>query len=114
MGQVKVKEINLERGYPTVETALREMVDQLGTCKRQGHRAVILIHGYGSSGQGGKIKSAVRSKLKESSLSGLVKTSCSGDEWPEQKKGYIDYCPQLRDFEARIRGNAGVTVVLLK
>jgi hypothetical protein len=56
MAVIKVKEVNLEYGYPTAEIAVRNMVDQLMSCKRQGMRAVILIHGYGSSGTGGKIK----------------------------------------------------------
>lgn len=114
MGQIKVREVNLERGFPTVDIALRDMVDQLGTVKRQGMKAVILVHGYGSSGQGGKIKIAVKGKLKESSLSGLVRESCGGEDWIDKKKQFIDYCPQLRDFESRIKGNLGVTVVLIK
>lgn len=113
--QRKVKEVNLERGHPTVETALRDLVNQLATAKGRGFRAVILIHGYGSSGQGGgKIKSAVAKKLKEPSLSGLVREVCPGEAWMERKKAFQDVCPQLKDFASRIQGNAGVTVVLLR
>ncbi|MFA5636598.1 MAG: Smr/MutS family protein, partial [Anaerovoracaceae bacterium] len=71
MAVIKVKEVNLERGYPTADMAVRNMVDHLGTCKRQGIRSVVLVHGYGSSGTGGKIKTAVRRKLKEPSMAGL-------------------------------------------
>ena len=73
---IKVKEVNLEYGTPTADTAVRTMVSQLGTCKGQGCKAVILIHGYGSSGVGGGIKSAVKSKLREPSLSGIVRAYC--------------------------------------
>lgn len=111
---LKVKEINLERGFPTVDLAIRDMVGQLGTYKRQGYRALILIHGYGSSGVGGSIKVAVRSKLKESSLRGLVKSYVGGEDWINQKKELVGYCSQLREFESRVSGNQGVTVVLLK
>ncbi|WP_206457948.1 Smr/MutS family protein [Anaerovorax sp. IOR16] len=111
---VKVKEINLERGFPTVDMAIRDMVGKLGTYKRQGYRALILIHGYGSTGVGGSIKVAVRTKLKESSLSGLVKTYVGGEDWINRKKECVEFCSQLRDFESRIYGNNGVTVVLLK
>ncbi|MEG2199305.1 MAG: Smr/MutS family protein, partial [Anaerovorax sp.] len=76
MGNIKVKEINLERGGPTVEAALRNLINQLSTCKAQGYKAVILIHGYGSSGTGGAIKPAVTAKLKERSLSGVVRGTC--------------------------------------
>lgn len=114
MGALKVREVNLERGMPTVEAALRTMVDQLGTCKRTGYRAVILVHGYGSSGVGGKIKAAVLAALREPRLAGLVREVCPGESWADRKKALLSVCPQLRDFEARIDGNPGVTVVLLK
>ena len=33
IGAVKVKEINLERGNPTVETAMKRLVNELSTAK---------------------------------------------------------------------------------
>ena len=111
---VKVKEINLEFGSPTVDTAVRNMVSQLGTCKGQGYKAVILVHGYGSSGTGGGIKIAVRSKLRESSLSGIVRSYCGGEHWYENKKELLGLCQSLSDYQRKIDGNQGVTVVILK
>lgn len=111
---VKVRQINLEMGSPTVEQALRNMVNHLSTCKRQGIKGVILIHGYGSSGQGGKIRTAVRAKLKERSLSGTVRMFCAGEDWENHKKEIKELCGQIRDYESSISGNPGVTVVLLK
>jgi len=110
----KIKEINLEYGSPTVDAAVRNMVSRLGTCKAQGCKAVILIHGYGSSGVGGGIKAAVRSKLKESSMSGIVRQSCGGEHWFERKKELLAVCPSLKEYQRRIDGNQGVTVVVLK
>lgn len=114
MGAIKVKEINLERGTPTVDVAIKNMVNQLSTCKAQGYKAVIVIHGYGSSGTGGAIKIAVGNKLKERSLSGMVRATCKGEDWLDKKREMVDICPQLREFHTRISGNFGVTVVLLK
>ena len=114
MESMKDKEVNLERGYPTVDMALREMVSQLGTYKRQGYRAMILVHGYGSSGTGGKIKTAVKAKLRESSLSGIVKKCCGGEDWINHKREMLEICSQLKNFESRIAGNPGITVVILK
>lgn len=110
----KVREINLEYGSPTVDTAVRNMVSQLGTCKGQGCRAVILVHGYGSSGIGGGIKTAVRSKLRESSLSGIVRSYCGGEHWYDRKKEFLGLCQSLADYQRKIEGNLGVTVVILK
>ncbi len=114
MAASKVMEVNLERGYPTADTAVRNMVNRLTTCKMQGVRSVVLVHGYGSSGSGGKIKAAVSRKLKEPSLSGIVRMTCPGEQWMDRKRMMLDACPGLRDYESRIAGNYGVTVVLLK
>ncbi len=114
MAVTKVKEVNLERGYPTADMAVRNMVDHLGTCKRQGVRSLVLVHGYGSSGTGGKIKTAVHRKLKEPSMAGLVRMICPGEDWMNRKSAMLNSCPGLQDYESRISGNYGVTVVLLK
>lgn len=110
----KIAEINLERGHPTVEEALRELVSALMTCKGKGCKGVVLIHGYGSSGAGGKICLAVRMKLRDASLSGIVRASCAGEHWTDRKREMITFCPQLSEKENRIAGNHGVTVVILK
>ena len=110
----KVKEINLEYGSPTVDTAVRNMVSQLGTCKGQGYKAIILVHGYGSSGVGGGIKAAVRNKLREPCLSGIIRSYCGGEHWFEKKKELISICQPLSDYQRKIDGNQGVTVVILK
>ncbi len=110
----KVVLANIELGYPSAENALKDMVNRLSTCKGQGIRAVIFVHGYGSSGPGGKIKTAVRRKLKDPSLKGLVRGHCGGEEWTVKKKEMLDICSRLKNFEQQIAGNPGVTVVVLK
>lgn len=114
MGAVKVKEVNLERGNPTVDVAMRKLVNELSTAKGAGYRAVILVHGYGSTGVGGAIKVATKGKLKESSLVGVVKDSVGGETWINRKKEFLDVCSQLKDFDRYIEGNRGLTVVLLR
>ena len=114
MGAVKVKEINLERGNPTVEVAMKNLVNELSTAKRAGYKAVILIHGYGSSGNGGAIKVAVKMKLKEPMFTGMIKSYITGEDWADRKKEFLDSCSQLGDFNKYIEGNRGLTVVLFK
>ena len=111
---VKVKEINLERGSPTVDVALRNMINELSTAKRMGCKAVILVHGYGSSGTGGVIKIAVKEKLKERSLSGVVRDFVGGEDWLNRKGEFMEICTQLKDFSTYVDGNRGLTVILLK
>ncbi|MBT9136258.1 MAG: hypothetical protein DDT34_01332 [Firmicutes bacterium] len=110
----KVVELNLELGWPTVEEAIRTMTNALSTYKKVGYKAVIIIHGYGSSGAGGGIKPAVRRQLLDRALCGLVRDFVGGEEWSTKKREYIGICRELEKFERSIADNAGVTIVLLK
>lgn len=111
---VKVKEINLERGMPTVDTAMKNLVNGLTTAKMQGCRAAVVIHGWGSSGTGGGIKAGVKIKLDSPELRGIVRDHAAGTEWYAKKKAFLDVCPQLREFNRDIDGNKGITVVLFR
>lgn len=112
--QGKVAEINLEYRMPTVDMALANMKNSLATYKRQGYKAVILIHGYGSSGVGGGIKTAVRSALSESSLSSFVRMYAGGEQWYMRRREILSICKSLENYERRIDGNEGITIVILK
>jgi hypothetical protein len=112
--QKKVTEVNLEYNKPTVEAAVRSMKNSLTTLKGQGYKAVILIHGYGSTGVGGSIKTAVIRSLSEPGMRGIVRTFVSGEQWSERKKEMIGMCKALESYEKRIAGNYGVTVVILR
>lgn len=48
--------INLEAGMPTVELARSRLNQGLQSARMRGEKAVKIIHGYGSTGRGGKIK----------------------------------------------------------
>lgn len=110
----KVATINLEQGLPTVEEALRRLKNGLSTAKMSGKRAVILIHGYGSTGTGGAIKSAVAKALRDPALVGMVRDFVPGESWDSRKSGFVSACPALSEQNRFLSGNAGITVVLLK
>lgn len=110
----KVIEVNLEFNRPTVEQAIAKLKNELMTAKNQGVRAVILIHGYGSSGEGGKIKPAVAKCLAEDSMKGIVRDFAHGEFWVNDKKKFTNMCGSLSEFERRFSGNYGATVVILR
>ena len=110
----KVAEINLEYGMPTVDMALQNMKGALTTCRGQGYKAVIVIHGYGSTGVGGSIKTAVTRCLAENSMRGIVRTHVGGEQWVNRKREVLDICKSLENYERRIANNSGVTVVILR
>lgn len=110
----KVQQINLERGLPTVEEAVRRMKNDLTTAKMSGYKAAILIHGYGSTGTGGAIKPAVCKNLSQPVLIGIVKDWVAGENWQSKKTVFLAYCPSLKEHTRHIDGNLGITIVLLK
>ena len=111
---IKVTELNLERGMPDAATAVRRLKDGLMSAKRQGVKAVVVIHGYGSTGVGGAIRVAVQKTLDEDQLRGLVRFWVGGTSWSWRKKEALSVCKDLERFERRINGNEGVTVVMLR
>lgn len=110
----KVTEYNLEQNYPTVELAMQMLKNALTTFKGQGYKAVIVIHGWGSTGVGGKIKTAVRKCLAESSMRGIVRAAAGGEQWAAKKKEFLAICKDLESYEYRLANNPGVTVVILR
>ena len=44
---------NVEAGLPTLDEARRLVIEEIKRAKREGMKVLKVIHGYGSSGQGG-------------------------------------------------------------
>ncbi|MDO5435057.1 MAG: Smr/MutS family protein [Clostridia bacterium] len=108
--------VNLENGMPTVEEALFRMRAELNTAKLRGGRAVKLIHGYGSSGTGGRIRVGVLRELDAMKKRGQIMDFIPGDEFGPF--GYGGH-PALNGMPAMTKdpdfgnGNQGITVVIL-
>ncbi|MBC7959532.1 MAG: hypothetical protein H7X94_06675 [Vallitaleaceae bacterium] len=109
----KVVRVNLKDGMPTVEAAILKMKNAIATQRGQGGKAVLFIHGYGSSGVGGGIKIAVRKWLSENGQ-GIVLTYVGGEQWLGRKREILGLCKSLERFEREITNNEGITVVILK
>ncbi len=114
MRKNKIVELNIEYGNPDVPTAITRMKNGLMTYKKLGKKAVIVIHGYGSSGTGGSIRSAARSSLGENSMRGIVREYVPGEQWLSKKKSIIGICSSITEYEQSISGNPGVTLVILR
>lgn len=110
-------ELNIKRGLPTVEEALEQLTEYLRMASELGIKAIILIHGYGSSGEGGRIKWAIHEALENNRYTDRVEEYYYGEQVPygtqacqallKQRPGLKQY---LKHFKA---GNAGMTVLLL-
>jgi len=111
-----MKLVNLERGKPTVPTALSLLAGALRIARREGFAAVKLIHGYGSSGVGGALRTAVQSALAQMAHAGEIRAFLAGEDWRisnEHAWALIQSHPELKQDSDLGRANRGISVVLL-
>ncbi len=78
--------VNLERGMPLVQQALDRLEQEIFASSRQGLKVLTLIHGYGSSGQGGAIKTAVVRQLEFWQHQGKIKEIIPGERFEGRSK----------------------------
>lgn len=115
--QEQVREINLEIGHPAVAQALERMRMELRMSKKRGYTAVKLIHGFGSSGSGGKIRTAVRRELAAMQRRGEIGDVIFGEKltiFSQETQELLRRCPSFRRDPDLERYNNGITVVVIK
>jgi len=114
--QSKIHEINLEQGRPTVDVAMKYLEHGLARAKSYGYTVIKLIHGYGSSGSGGKIKTATRKELEKHKAAGKICEFVAGENFSmfdAATQRIIAACPDITRDSDYSRGNHGITIVLI-
>ena len=111
-----VPRLNLEEGMPLVEEAIDRMHMGIQEMKVSRVKAVKLIHGYGSTGRGGRICAGVRSELAAMKRKRFIREYIPGESFgptdaasrklAEEEKGIT------RDPDYG-RINHGITIVVL-
>lgn len=111
-----IREINLELGHPSADEALRRLCSELHAAKVMHTPVVKIIHGYGSSGKGGRIRTACRSYLREAQASGNIQYFIRGEDFSlfnEATRQAFRLCDALRQDGDLDNYNNGVTFVIL-
>ena len=111
-----LRQVNLELGMPTVEQALGRLTMELQTTRRLRVRVLKVIHGYGSSGKGGKIRTALRRQLQAMAQRGEIRGVIPGESFSifdETTRQAFALCGELRQDRDLDRYNNGVTFILL-
>ena len=110
-------ELNIKQDGPSIEEALDLLTDCLRKSLEVGIKAIVLIHGYGSSGEGGRIKWAIHDALENNRYSDRVDEYYFGEDVPFASEAYhalLKRRPGLKRYLKRFKeGNAGMTVLLL-
>jgi len=113
----KLEIINLEAGMPFVKDALERFDREFTHAKKRSVGLLKIIHGYGSSGKGGKIKVALHQKLTIMHSNLLIKSVIKGEEYSKSTnskvhhKKIIDCYPELLETLRADTYNLGITLV---
>ena len=83
---------------------------------RQKHSLLKVIHGYGSSGEGGDIRIAVQKRLRELAETGQIAGCVFGEDWSKSDETtwrLIQEKPELKTDSDLGKRNRGITIVVL-
>ena len=112
----KLREINLELGKPTIDQAMKRLHMEIRQSRSMNCTVLKIIHGYGSSGTGGKIRTASRRYLSELKRKGEIRDVIPGESFSifeEATRQAFVRCDALRKDNDLDRYNNGVTFILL-
>ncbi len=108
--------VNIERGRPPVATALKIMENELGRAAYEGIRVVTLIHGYGSSGKGGRIRTECRTVLERLKQNKKINQIIAGEDFKRRSgagKSLLQRFPSLLNECSSDFSNPGITIVVI-
>ncbi len=113
--RAKYVTINLEDDLPTVDQALKRLAQEIIWARRDKIILMKVIHGFGSSGKGGKIRKAVRNELEVFKRRGMIKEYITGEKlsiFDASTRLAIDKYREFRSDSDIERHNNGITVLV--
>ena len=114
---MSIKTFNVEAGMPSLDEARRQVLEEIRRAKKQGIRVLKIIHGWGSSGKGGKLCHGLRKSFALRKKEGIIKDFVPGEDFSIFNKtvlAMLDAVPGLRGDPDLDVTNEGVTVLWLK
>ena len=101
---------------PTVSDAIKRITYNIRNSGRDGISAIKIIHGYGSTGSGGAIRTEARKYLENQKKNGFIKGCILGEQFSifdeATRKAFL-VCDELRRDSDLERHNNGITIVIL-
>ena len=111
-----IRVINIKKDNPNTDYAMFLLDEEIKYSRAIGNRVIVVIHGYGSHGQGGLIKSAIKDYLPKLKKDHVISDYVFGENWGDlndSKKLITSICPETILHENLQGLNAGVSVLLL-
>lgn len=112
-----LRTFNVEADLPTLEEARRSVIDAIRRSRREGVRVLKVIHGYGSSGKGGKLCLGLRKSFALRKKEGVIRDFIPGESFSifnPTVLSLLDAVPELRRDPDLNGTNEGTTLLWLK
>lgn len=110
-----LKEVNIKFDMPTADAAVKRVTYNIHNGRALGAGAIKIIHGYGSSGKGGKIRVEVRRYLEGQKRKGVIRDFIPGEHFSifdEATRQAFARCGELRQDPDLDRYNNGITIIV--
>lgn len=109
-------EVNIKYDMPPADTAIKRITYNIHSGKARGAAALKIIHGYGSTGRGGKIRTEARRYLDSQIRRGVIRGYIRGEDFSifdENTRRCFQLCGDLRADSDLDAHNNGITIVIL-
>jgi len=113
---LRVSVVKLKENYPTVDEAMQRLAIEILTARKKDIKVIKIIHGYGSTGAGGAIKSALLNRLKAMRNDNRIKKIITGEhhnEFAGSRNYLLNKYPEFKETWIEDRGNPGITFIEL-
>lgn len=101
---------------PLVREALQRLDRELSRARQEKTTLLKIVHGYGSTGEGGEIRVAVQKSLVEMKQNGKIRVCIFGENWAKSDEAtwkLLQSHAELKSDSDLGRRNRGITIVLL-
>lgn len=112
-----IRTYNVEDGLPTLDEARRAVIDQIRQAKRDRVRVLKVIHGYGSSGAGGRLGVGLRKSFALRKKEGVIAEAIPGEDFSifqPATMALLEAVPELKGDPDLNQVNEGITILWLK
>lgn len=107
-----LRTVNIEANRPSVAEGLARLENELLRARHAGIRVVRIIHGWGSTGTGGRLRDACRAFLHRELQARRVRAVIPGDDYSRAThagRELMRRCPDLKAGERTDAKNPGLT-----
>lgn len=107
---------NIEKFMPTVYQAEILVKNNIETYRRKGVKAFKIIHGYGSTGKGGGLRTGLRAYLAQLKKAKIIADFVAGEDWSvfnETTRKVLDLDNSYRKDSDLEKSNAGITIIVI-